>query len=668
MATFKNLVPVPRAEGPGGSWGPAGWGSGGEGISRLSQGTGFQGSDSIEIEFTSAPTGGGGGIRVGASLDSSDPLVVIEGLSAITASVYFESNAPETGVLLRVLFYNADGGVIFPLPQSEVYSVDANTRIRLSLTATTVPENAHYMQVNARSNNLAGTTVGRKWKASAFLVQEGSSLNDYFDGSTLNTSEEIYEWSGIYNSSISTMSNDVPVASPTGNIGLHACFKFEKDSLVLGHRRLLGTLHTAVLYDGITEVDRKTVDRDLITGWGNASFTGLTPGTTYNAKYLVDGIEQTDVGLDSIQTLPTGASSFKVLAGSCQSTGSNHPIFDRMDEENALFLSHMGDLDYEDATTLPVWAAAIDSSLEAPRMQNMLKSLPMEYTWDNHDRLIKDLGGSGGGLNMGATDPESAANYRDLAGSGPWASDVGMGRSWQAGRVLFIQTDGWTERDDPDFDTGTLTFLGAQQKAWFSAQVDAAGDNSSIQLIVWFSQWTNQNNGNGRWNSFPEESAELEQVVYRSAKPFIMIGGDSHQCQADSGTRTASHRFQGTPSLNMSGFNKSGSEPGDEAPGWDITNAALRPPTTPESDVGGYSRFTVDDDGVTLSVHWEAVRVILDGSTDVMAEFSRSYSPNAEVPPAVAAGLFLGSSVASVYVGNSAVHSVYLGNEVIWGG
>lgn len=416
----------------------------------------------------------------------------------------------------------------------------------------------------------------------------------------------------------------------SGQIGIHAALRFDQNELVIGHKALAPEIESTVqLLKDNSVVAEKPVAADTETSWASTTFDGLTPDTAYDVRFTVAGKVQNDAYLTNISTLPTAgaAKSFKVLAGSCQFTGSNHPIFDRMREEKALFLSHMGDLHYKDSLTEPDWRSGVEASIGAPRYQRLMKTLPMEWTWDNHDRILVNSGGAGTALNLGSTDPRTAVQYKKLAGSGAWASDAGMGRSWQAGRVLFIQTDLWTERDDPDFNPPSpATFLGPQQKQWFKDTVAAANADVGVKLIIWFSQWTNQNYSNGRWGSFPAESTELEGVVAGSAKPFVMIGGDSHQLHADSGTRTAAQgqRFVGTPSLNMSGFNRSSNEQ-DAALGWDLGTAPLRTGTTPETDVGGYSRINITDDGSSLTMHWEAVRVVLDGSVDVMSEFTRTY-------------------------------------------
>jgi hypothetical protein len=433
-----------------------------------------------------------------------------------------------------------------------------------------------------------------------------------------------------------------PVAPSTGQIGARLSASPSNDRLSIGVDRLGGSAVTAILRNaaGTAELARQPISADATSGWGNVQFASLTPGGTYKVDFEVDGTPQTDVFL-TYRTQPLGVLSFLAIAGSCQFTASNHPVWDRIREESPLFLAHMGDMHYGDATAADSWRGYMEQSLTAPRFRQLLETVPINWTPDNHDRIITNPTGTGAGLNLGETDALTISEWRKMAGDTGWPTPLTLGRTWVTGRVRFIQTDGWAVRDDGDGDPAPRTFLGAAQKQWFKDTLDAATE----PLIVWFTQWTTRNNANGRWNSFPEETTELEAFI--NARPglkarMVLIGGDSHSLQADSGisTNTArmastGFRFKGMPSLNMSGFNRS-SETGDSAPAgeWNIGNESLRTSGQPEADWGGYSRMRFDDRGAGgIDFHWDAVRVGPDGSTMVMKSFDGVFG--ATIPRAI---------------------------------
>lgn len=431
--------------------------------------------------------------------------------------------------------------------------------------------------------------------------------------------------------SIPSASIPEPELPEVGCIGSRVPTSVTHNSITMGVDRLQGGVVKVAAKLGATEVARQTVTIDTDSGWGSTTFNGLQPNAHYGFAFYVDDVLQTDTEA-LIQTHPTPGTptSFKFIAGSCQFTGSNHPVWDRIREEGARQLGHMGDLHYGDATTLPAWRTAVESSFTAPRFRAMLGLLPMTWSWDNHDRIITNPTGAGTGLNLGETDPATNTEWRKLAGSAGWSSSDTAGRTWVIGRVRFIQTDQWTVRDDGDGDPAPRTFLGAAQKQWFKDTLDAANE----PFVVWLCQWTGQNHANGRWNSFPEETTELENFI--NARPalksrMVMIGGDSHSLQVTDGSRTLAQgqRFAGIPNYNISGFNRT-SDSGQGGAGW-LYDAPLRAVGQPEADWGGYSRMTFTDDGTSLTLLWEGVRVDKDGVTDIMASQTLVQEPD-EIP------------------------------------
>lgn len=419
------------------------------------------------------------------------------------------------------------------------------------------------------------------------------------------------------------------IALPTtGCIGTRYPTSVSHNSITMGVDRIAGDVVQIAAKLGATEIARKTVTINSTTGWGHATFNDLEANSHYGFEFYVDGALQTDTGA-LIQTNPTPGTptSFTFVAGSCQSTGSNHPIWDSIRLENARALGHMGDLGYPDTGDHAVWRAAIESSLTAPRMRALLGLTPMTWTWDNHDRIIVDDGGAGSALNFGKTDPATLAYYRQLAGDEGWGVSNAGGRTWVIGRVRFIQTDNWTNKTDPDaglVPANQQTFLGAAQKQWFKDTLEAATEPA----IIWLAQWTTATTGSGRWDSYIAEKQELEAFI--NARPavkarLVMIGGDSHSVQVTDGSRTIGN-FRGVPSFNISGFNKS-SATGQGGGGWTY-DGPLRTEAQSEADWGGYSRLKFTDDGTSLSLQWDGVRVGPNGVSDVLHSEIVDFTPD----------------------------------------
>lgn len=414
----------------------------------------------------------------------------------------------------------------------------------------------------------------------------------------------------------------IPSGTPTPDpkiLGLRISTSPEPYAITLGADLIAGTTLVATLKNNGALVGQNTVTIHQASGWGSTRFANLIPDNVYTVEWSIDGVLQT-ASTQTIRTLPVPgqAKSFVLAAGSCQFTGSNHPVWDRIADDNPIMLAHMGDLHYGDASELALWRPAVESSLNAPKMRTLLGKTMMTWTWDNHDRIITNPTGTGTGLNLGETDPATNTEWRRLAGTQGWSSSDTAGRTWTIGRVRFIQTDQWTVRDDGDGDPAPRTFLGAAQKQWFKDTLA----NATEPMIVWFCQWTGQNHANGRWNSFPEETTELENFINDRPEikaKMVMIGGDSHSLQVTDGTRTAAQgqRFAGIRNYNISGFNRS-SDAGQGGAGW-LVDQPLRTTGQPEADWGGYSRMTFTDTGTELTLLWEGVRVNAAGATDIMA-------------------------------------------------
>lgn len=405
----------------------------------------------------------------------------------------------------------------------------------------------------------------------------------------------------------------------TGNLDTVGVFQHTATSLTIGARLLTSGSVDAVLKLAGTEVDRKTFT--FTSGLGNITFTGLTQGTMYTVAFEVGGTVQTDVQAAG-RTLRTGNASFVAVTGSCMFTGSTHPVFDRIAEDNPDFWTIQGDIHYEDATTQAGWWAGMVTSLNA--LRSLPQKLVTRWTPDNHDTIrTTPLGGGA---------PALPPAWKQVAGSTGWASSDTIGQAWQNGRVLFIQADLRSARDNyATPDPAPLKMLGTAQKTWFKNLLTAAETDPNIAMVVWFDNWIGLQQGSGRWGSYPDEYTELNAHIQSLSKVksrLVLIGGDSHNLWADSGARSwAESAFPGIPSLNMSGYNRASAAETFYVP--DIANATLQS-SGAEADWGGYSRMTVTDSGSSLTFLWEAVRVNAAGTPDVMASWSKTVSENVE--------------------------------------
>lgn len=407
-----------------------------------------------------------------------------------------------------------------------------------------------------------------------------------------------------------------PTVTPT--LAFSSILQFASDRLGVGASTAntpSGIFITATPVGGGAQISGAVATSSDSSGWVYAEVTGLTANTAYTLA-VVD--QATGATLDTLtgRSLAPAPQNFRFITGSCQrNTGASvGGVYSDMAAEGADFFVHQGDLHYADATTEPVWRAAMNFSLTQPPMKAFLKTTPMTYHTDNHDW---------GGNSSWRDSPVSTfapTALRNLFG--PQADDRGMYSTWSHGGVRFLDTDQWVSRDqavtNPLTDTAVgKTMLGLKQRQWLFDTLLAATE----QLIVWFPSFPLYGNylGNGRWGNYRDEAAIIG--AWLDAHPgikarIVCIGGDSHNVCADSGA----HTMWGLPSLNASPIDRDTDIVGAVSGTWDIAN-------TTSGGVGltkgYYSRVDIAWAGRDVTLNWKAME---EGGAQV-ASWSRTFPP-----------------------------------------
>lgn len=324
-------------------------------------------------------------------------------------------------------------------------------------------------------------------------------------------------------------------------------------------------------------------------GWVTARVTGLLPDYPYYIGIEADGVLLAG-GRLSGRTMGAHPYGLTFITGSCQYTGSNHAVFDQMRAENAQFFIHQGDLHYADTSDETTWRNALVSSLTAPKFAQLLSTITMPYTWDNHDYA---------GQGQEANDWDEVNNpqkfIRELMGEFPAAGEIY--KTWVSGPVRFIQTDQWSERSpDEDPESSTKRCMTQAQEDWLYATLEAATE----KLIIWATLWPLYRSvPGGRWGSYTTQRDRIK--AWLAARPAIRaklvgIGGDSHSVSADTGVNQDALGL--IPTLNASPLNQTGGLPSGT---WDIVNF-----DTVDAD-GYYSLVTITaSPGNPITLLWQA--------------------------------------------------------------
>jgi hypothetical protein len=514
-----------------------------------------------------------------------------------------------------------EGAVTFDSPVNSVN--DTNSASAITLPVVNRP-------VDGRAIDLAGLRYNSGTLGSATPGGTVSEVSDHASGlSTPRRGLWIGERATVSNTNTAaaTITPDVAVrrsirtlaytpAVLTDLIVTGGTLGFTEDTLHTGWVVPAGADVRAVLSTSsdLTSPTYSSVETADSDGWVGCDFTGLTPGTVYHIGLEVEGVLQEDQRLVA-KTLPdpAGSSDGVIWLGSCQLTGSNHDSLAQAAISGADYGIHMGDTNYEDPDDVAEWKVGIETSFASENMKALLAASPVAVGLDNHDSP-----GGNGSNGSNAAWPGVAAAMRVISGSGQFPDSEALYRSWPHGaKVKVLMTDHWSQRTAVGAtDNGSKTLFGATQKQWWKDTLLDAVETDGVALILWASTWPTTDTST-RWGAYNTEVTELENWL--DANPevksrLLMVGGDSHDIRATSGTRTGAAgggtAFVGVPSLNASPFDQTSATSNKD--GWDIGQIDI------DSGRGVFSLLTLEDVSEGVTVTWEAVRddgvVLLDWS------------------------------------------------------
>jgi alkaline phosphatase D len=332
-----------------------------------------------------------------------------------------------------------------------------------------------------------------------------------------------------------------------------------------------------------------------------AKFDGLKAGTQYHYAVEIDGALDTR-RRGTFRTFRDGAYSFKVVFGSCASTGSDSIVFDTIRAQKPEVFIHIGDFHYEniDEDDPDRFRKAYAEVLASPTQSELYRNVPIDYTWDDHDFGPND---------SDRTNPARRAAHRvyretvphyDLAGE-----EAPLYHAFTIGRARFIVVDTRSARDPQ----GTLrpTMLGAEQKAWLLEQLTDASQRYPVVFFVQGVPWIAETGSTGDgWAPYCDERREIAKHIdsLDLTQRLIMLSGDAHMLALDDGRHSNfatdgcrySQIAKGFPVFQAAAFDRRGTiKGGPYAPG------------APQPGRGHFGLVTVTDDG------GDAIRVQLSG-------------------------------------------------------
>jgi phosphodiesterase/alkaline phosphatase D-like protein len=259
------------------------------------------------------------------------------------------------------------------------------------------------------------------------------------------------------------------------------------------------------------------------------NISGLTENTKYYYAVESDGIlDSSSDDIGTVTTFVSGFCSFYFATGSC-CFNSDHVVYDLIRNIHPLFFSCTGDLHYgnpNSATDINVHRNCYENLvLSKPRAAALLRDVPIEYVWDDHDFSGNDSDSTfAGKKNARLAYREYVPHYPLPAGTGNNA----IYQTWTVGRVHFIHTDCRSDRYG-------YSMLGEIQKLWFKNECLLARNNHEI--ICWLSSTTWSGSTTDNWGGFTNERTELSNFFRDSLiENMFIICGDAHMLAIDDGS------------------------------------------------------------------------------------------------------------------------------------
>jgi phosphodiesterase/alkaline phosphatase D-like protein len=266
-------------------------------------------------------------------------------------------------------------------------------------------------------------------------------------------------------------------------------------------------------------------------------------------QYIIEGKGNEVLAEGYFITFPDKASSYKVVFGSCQETGSESPVFSQMLKENPLFYLQIGDLHYEnidnrcqirfDSTYHAVFSSEAQTAL--------YRNVPFVYMWDDHDY---------GPNNSDAKNPcrtTAIQQYKNFFPHYPLALNgetQPISQVFEAGRVTYVLTDMRSQKIPPDNDGCNRIKAGSnfgteEHLSWFFKTLITAKNKGKVVFWINSYPWINGPGGpnykcseKDNWGGYPEERTRIADFIKSNKIPLCILSGDAHMVAIDDGTNS----------------------------------------------------------------------------------------------------------------------------------
>ncbi len=264
---------------------------------------------------------------------------------------------------------------------------------------------------------------------------------------------------------------------------------------------------------------------DLCVHW---HVKNLQPGSKHRYRVLRDGKEIAADAGQVLSTAPKAQTPAKVrlVISSCaKEDEGSRAVWKRMAAEHPDAVLLIGDTPYIDSTELEVQTMRHQEFAAVPEYQELLRSRPCWWTWDDHDFAGNDSSGLAAGKENSRL---VFTRYRPQAQHGDGAD--GIYTSFRRGPVeVFVLDTRWFSMTGPSFAaTHKPTMLG--QKQWEWLQKGLLASTAPFKLLACGVIWDDkENTESDDWGTYKHELTAIQRFIGEHKIPgVILVGGDIH--------------------------------------------------------------------------------------------------------------------------------------------
>jgi alkaline phosphatase D len=254
----------------------------------------------------------------------------------------------------------------------------------------------------------------------------------------------------------------------------------------------------------------------------------LQPATTYRYRIL-QGEREIAAAADQLFTTapaPDQPARVRLAVSSCaKEDEGSRAVWRRMVDEKVEGVVLLGDTPYIDSTELEKQTRRYREFAAVPEYQDLLRSRPGWWTWDDHDFAGNDSSGQAAGKENSRL---VFTRYRSQPAYGD--GEGGIYTSFRRGPIeVFLLDTRWYSMTEPSFaGSHRPSLLGAKQWQWL--QKGLLASTAPFKVLACGVIWDDKENSESDdWGTYKHELTAIQKFIGEHKIPgVVLMGGDIH--------------------------------------------------------------------------------------------------------------------------------------------